>query len=1406
MDTVEITVEGYFNIIVSVLKSIAFVFQGGIVSAITGGVAMLYFLILLFRSALDSKQPNPFQELILILFLGIIFVGGTSAKLTVQLTQKYNLSAYAEVQGVPMIIALPYYFANRATDILKEETKSQFLPVELSSFDQIDPLQAISKLYYQAPPQTLLKGGPSSNSGYDFQKTMNGYFNNCVRVDYELKGSPPTSSISSASKATLDSTLFEKFKVDYDGFSTTVFLTRNGPETGVSQTCPDAWTTINNELQGNIFNEWTQLNTDSGLTNQAIAKSIQMITGSLVASPTAYDLQVGLFTARAVRQGIIKSGFETDLDMMIFQGQQQRMFQKLGERSMFENITKPVITMFEILIFFLTPIYTILMALGSKGLAHVGKYFMLIIFVSLWSYMNIFIDVFTYYILDETINASSGYNPFSFGDMAITMSEVESAVATAASAAQSVPFLLMFLMYGGVHSLMGAMRGLTDVKANGNFGAPSVTGPQNNGSRDLGNQNINKSAADGTTTLGLKNTTNDNMQTFNASSGITASTNATNAEVNSRVTAASENYSSALSDLNSYINSNANGAVDSDGTALSANVTKESLQTLSNSLQKNSSLTGEEADAMALSIAGGLGTGNEWVDIKGKIQESNTNTNRESFVENEAALDSAVKSFKESTGLSDTLTSQISSSNIDQQSTTDTLAKVSTAQAAYTEANTLQTNLGNQFALTGNASQNAKLDLAPYTAMKNFEGENVLEAGLYRDDGTRNAEFEEFLKDQYNIADIENKDAGAIFKEIKDGGAAADKGIATAGSDGNGSDAGVIQTILSDFNTSKEGLSGGTVMESEQNLEALRKMSFAIADEAESEDTGINAKNFAQVIQGQEKALETYLNASKDMTDDNRLNGDGVIKDVKGATENTEEQATQELAPTTVGVNDEESQAKIEAMKEKGAETKAEADKIEDKNKLLEQKVARGINDTDTTTGLAKAGGEVLRALLGEEYKDFSYGSSEEKLFDQVKAYNQNNMETDGGNAQIDPRMFKSLDNVIERATSGNGNFGDEAPADLLRAGMAINTINKMNENGELEKAGVDSKWLDRMEEVGNRIDGIFNPEITGKSEDAKEMQFDSKANYETYKAVSDQVANGNMELSSGMFALRELIGDNTNEASGWEKFFGQNNSLVGGEEALKNDFGGNNQEFSGPYLANSINDLAENASNIQSQLQASGVSNDKLDEWVETGGQAKVDANHLTQDELTQGDAVIKAANYAYSQRNTPNDFSSGDDSKNVTTGSSGSNQGWGGDDSYRNLVKAYDKALNNEQGDFKAINKIDSENDQIKMYKDNEDELRAVVESYGNKGNISGNFQSEVNDVPFEINASSGMREVDSSQLVDNKLMLDQGVYELQSERRIVDGEDVGQLFKDPQGNYMSMEYGKMRFHSDGNPNENK
>lgn len=1405
MDTVEITVEGYFNIIVSVLRSVAFLFQGNIIGGITACVALLYFLMMMFRSSIDDKQPSPFKELILIMFLGIMFVGGTSAKLTVQLTQQDNLSSYAEVQGVPWLIAFPYYVANRATNILKDDTKSNMLPVELASFDDVDPLQSISKLYYQSPPRTLLNGGNNSQGGYDIQRTMNAYFEDCVKVDNMLTGAPATSSIMAARKAKLDSNFFSKFAVNYDGFETTIYLTRGGSDSGEQVTCPDAHAAITNELQGSVFNEWVQFNSDSGITSRSVQKGLQLITGAITTGADAYDLQVGLFAARLVREGLIKSGFETELDMMIFQGQQQRMFSKLGERSMFENITKPVITLFELLIFFLTPIYTILLALGSKGLAHIGKYFMLIVFVSLWSYMNIFIDVFTYYIIDETIHVSNGFNPLSFDEMPITMSEVESAIATAASASQSVPFLLMFLMYGGVHSLMGAMRGLTDVKANGNFGAPTITSPANNGSRDVGNQNITKSVQTGGENINVRGANNDFMQSINASGTISSASNTAVSNAESRVNTASQNFNTSMSDLASTTAQLVNSHVGSESMQLTQANVQSVMDGVSNQIQSQFGISAVDADKLAAQVTGSLGGKIPSTDtgLKASLSEDSTRALSKNAGETEAFMSSLQKQVSEQLGLTNAQGETISFTDQDAKVAQASLSNVASQSVALAEAQSYQESVASTIGQGVNISSSSSLNFADYQSLGTFSGSEVLNSMMTRENGEQNSEFADFLMQTYGTTD---------FKDIKDKGIATDINTPSALNDGKGTDAGVLNRVFSDFTSSR--FNAGDESGIEEKLEALRLGAQNMADQASGTDIGNQAQNFANTIERQEDQFEKLIEDSA--KSDPTMDLDKIKEQVTTATSGTEDAVNAEMTPSTQGINSEGAQATIAGM-DTGVSGRVEAGlagqeefERDVKNKLV-----------NPTSGLASAGAEFFSGIFGESLKDFQYGSAGERLYDFIKEHNRNEVEQAAANGTtpdlLDTRMFDKLDSVVEQFGS-KGSIEGVRVGDLMESYMALDAI---NQNIDGVSQHMDADTLDRYGKLYSKLDSVFNPaDMEGKSDTERAFTLKSQDDYQTFKAVSGLVANGQMEASSGIFAMQQLVGSTTGyDNSAFSQLLG-----ASATDDLKIRSGDGFEYSMFAKSANGANDLINNAAGLKEALNSNGVtSKDDLLTRMQSDISDTNNPLHNTlsypdrnDEALRVGDAVFGAANYAYSQREHRSDFMAGAETEGLSENSVGENRQQG----YQQLLNEYVRMMDGKGSYGANLEANEGELSKEKLLKDNLSELQQISSLYG--GNVMERYTAGADglrihesgfnsptkpiapaDIEYKDNPATGFKEIDTDMMTNGKLMLTNGTYELAG-RRMMDNEDVGQLFYDSgTKSYMAMEYGKMRYYDD-NPNK--
>lgn len=1326
MDTVEITVDGYFEVLVAVLQSIAFVFEGQVIPKITGALALVYFLILIFRNTIDKREPNPFGEIVLICFLGIMFVGGTSAKLEVRLTQVDNgaVQRFDVVQGVPFIVAFPYYVANRATDLLKQETKDNFLPVELGSFDEVDPLGAVSKLYNSVPPRTILLGGNGSTSGYDIERTIDNYFIDCVAVDHQLRGAPPTSSISNARKMPLDRNFFMNFRVDYDGISTTTYLVRGGNEFGTVQSCPDAYTNLLNEIQGTLALQWIAYNDDSGVRQESVAKGMQMIMGALTSGADAYDLQVGLFTAKLVRKGLIQSGFETDVDLMVHQAQQQRMFQKLGERSMFENITKPIITMFEALIFFLTPIYVILLALGSKGLAHMAKYFMLIIFVSLWSYVTIFIDVFTYYLMDATISPSAGFNPFSFDDMPVTMSEVESAIATAAAASQAVPFLLMFLMYGGVHSLMGAMKTMGDVKANGKQAAPDVAGPMNSGNRDMGNSTMSKSMNGGQTMIGLDSPRNENMPTLNFSSSSSTVNSLVASEAQSRVNNAQQAFETRADKQTGFAVGQTLQYKDSDGQTYSTNISQDDVNNLSTNLRSEFGVSEREANSLSATMAAGLSKGMSAAQISAMLRDQAVSEEAKNWANSEGVVESAGRIITGSESFSSNVASSTEEGREFAKRISENSSALKSSLVGVTEAETWQKNVSRGISASNETSQNGQLDFSPFLGSASFQGQRMFDAMKERDDGSENTDFTEFLTQRYGTTD---------FNDLRNQKGFADDSTLLSGTNvmGTGSDAGVMSRVYREYLNSGD---TSDIKEYEAQTEAMRRGVDAMVPMV-SEDAGNRLEMISGWLKDNESRYEQTLEMGK--ASDPVLNTDEKraeqIQAVEAKVPSFNEAEKKQLASLGLGVDSEEVKTAVQNLQERG-------EVVSSQNVTAEAKRIKDEYEAGAAVDRGGLGAEALlnnpiTRLFREQVQAFEYESAGAEVMDWVNRKNDTSINTAGGNGQnaqsIDPLMFESLNKTLG-AFDDNGDLSGLTRSDLLKSSMALETIMAPDNRESLIAAGVSEETLDRYRNVERSLDAVINPsskDTVFSTEGG--YKIGSQDDYQAFNAVKQLVARGDMEASSGLLMFSKLT-SGTAEASYMDKFAlseRERDAFGVTEDRNTNGLGRVNLNRTDAEIKateNAYFDMQRNAGELQRMLN--GVNVSSFDSVL---GKMKENYDDTSGRGL-EIDAAYKAANAAYPENAVTFGIVPGDDGdKQVTQGSANYKIDLMGNNSnYENMLSGFVDVTTNS-GRLVDEQYEEGENDKLKLINQNIDELRAVANSYG--GSVQSNTSETLSNLTF-------------------------------------------------------------------------
>jgi len=377
---------------------------------------------------------------------------------------------------------------------------------------------------------------------------------------------------------------------------------------------------------------------------------------------------------------------------------------------------------------------------------------------------------------------------------------------------------------------------------------------------------------------------------------------------------------------------------------------------------------------------------------------------------------------------------------------------------------------------------------------------------------------------------------------------------------------------------------------------------------------------------------------------------------------------------------------------------------------------------------------------------------------------------------------------------------------------MALETI---NQNIDDISKYVDSDTLGRYGSLYSKLDNVFNPEgMGGKSATEQAYTLKSNEDYQTLKAISGMVANGQMEASSGVYAMRKLVGETEGyETSGFQRFFGADD-----KEAVRiSQYDPHSIAGAGDQAAfrNQTYDLAQNADSIKSILNEQGITS--KDGALDAAKTDLRDLNYsrISEEDARAADAAVTAANYAYSQRENRGDFMAGNSTVGLSENAAGEDRVQG----YEQLLDEYARMLDGNSGDAVQLETKEGELEREKLLKDNLGELRQISSMYG--GDVLDRYNAEasgvsiyqsgfnepvkpksLDDLEFTDNPITGFREIDDSMLTNGKLMLTTGNFEPQG-RRMSDGEDIGQLFYDSGSKqYMAMEYGKMKYYNE-NPN---
>lgn len=471
-----------------VLKGIAAIFatsDGGFNIA-AGILLILFFMWSFIKWSLNpEKTTYPVREFVFGIVFWLIFGGGdTSPKFDVTLISERT--GYATTVGeVPLLAAVPSWLA---TNFFRQITLIMDDYFVIPGYENLrndqsssDPLAALVKVSELANTRLV--------DGY-VDRTVKDYIKFCYDMRLKLTGASFDKNISDLLEVNMDGDLWATMYVDMELLETYIHT----KDSSLTATCPAAHTHIANQLTppsatlplgGEFANKALGIVQDAGITPMDIKMGAELINAHLVSGSTVdpYTFTVNLFLASSIKDGVSSSSMQTWADKMVFEASRKRTYEAAGERSLFMKIYIPTITAIEMFSFFIAPVLMILSVLGGFGFSLIGKYLMLVLFINLWGFVKVFVDLYTALSIRRAFQSASGSpgTPFDFQNYAQNFNDIESLLGIASNLTVAIPFFAMFLLYGGVHSVMGVMRTLTNGNVDGANNAPTIATSMNNG-------------------------------------------------------------------------------------------------------------------------------------------------------------------------------------------------------------------------------------------------------------------------------------------------------------------------------------------------------------------------------------------------------------------------------------------------------------------------------------------------------------------------------------------------------------------------------------------------------------------------------------------------------------------------------------------------------------------------------------------------------------------------------------------------------------------------------------------------------------------------------------------------------------------------------------------------------------
>lgn len=453
--------------------------NGAFIWSLVATISILGLLVARFQQIFDPKQ-DAIKFWILGVMMFVMLLPPNNAPWANPITVTIENVATGEgevVANVPLLPALAGSIGSSALTFLIEDVSVVFAPITNAA--DLNPYRHLVKL-------TEIRGGEvavnlcnkqgHSIESCEFLETFRKYLDSC----YYAVGN--VSNVGSAVRPTTIIegelvSLMESLRVTNYNFYTTTYL-------GATRTlsCPEAHDEISTFVNGIGFGAVLK---DLEIDELEVERAVQAIDP--LAGYTGLQVARSFFLLDLYQEWVTTK-LEHASSGAMFDALHQRRFQMASDRDLWMTSAQHLIGFLEGLIIFLTPIMAVLLVIPQYGTKIIPKMFGLILWVNLWPFVMVLINLYTGITINNTLDSP---DLMKAGMFAGTINDVADELAMAGKLVTLVPMLAAFIMYGGIHGLQGVARAAApDTKIDTNKVAPDVMGGLHGGGGRYGDSAV----------------------------------------------------------------------------------------------------------------------------------------------------------------------------------------------------------------------------------------------------------------------------------------------------------------------------------------------------------------------------------------------------------------------------------------------------------------------------------------------------------------------------------------------------------------------------------------------------------------------------------------------------------------------------------------------------------------------------------------------------------------------------------------------------------------------------------------------------------------------------------------------------------------------------------------------------